>query len=353
MNKSRIFALARLRFAVMGLLTGLFLAVNQAKAQPLFISTEISPPVSAAALEVLEGEVYVIGADRSRWRIDIQDGGAKFAVSDTRPSEGRPVDALPDGIVATDRASGRRGWLTKPTRRYNHGVLGDRIEAAGLRIRDRQGSIHDHMLGDQAVFEDRKVRFWDVSGDGHAEIVVVRSGLDTGAQLAVFDLRAGGVVEIASSQPIGQAFRWLNPVGAADFDGDGRIEIAAVITPHLGAILRLFRLNQDRLEPVYEAHGFSNHGIGMRSMGLAAVVDANGDGIPDIVSPNAARNAMRVVTFTGGRFGELGRLSHKSSIVGNAVVFQRKGHPVIAYPLGNGKISLLEFPAGRLALTKH
>jgi len=353
MKNSRINALMSVRFGVLGLVTGVFLAINPASAQPIVISKEISPPVSAPALSVVDGDIHVIGADRVQWRIDLHVDDVKFVVSDTRPSDGAPANALPDGIVARDRASGLRGWLIKPTRRYNHGVLGDRIEAAGLRIRDKHGNDFDHILNDQAVFEDRMVRFWDVTGDGRTEIVVVRSGLDAGAQLAVFELRAGNVDEIAFSQPIGQAYRWLNPVGAADFDGDGRIEVAAVITPHLGAVLRLFRLNQHRLEPVYNAHGFSNHGIGMRSMRLAAVIDANGDGIPDIVSPNAARNAMRVVTFAGGRFRELDRVSHRSSIVGDAVVIQRNGHPVIAYPLGNGNISLLEFPEGRVSLTKH
>jgi len=353
MKNSRINARLSSSFSVLGLVTSVFMVVNPARAQTLVVAKEISPPVSATELEVIDEEFHVVGADRARWRMDVQDDGVKFVALDARSAQTRPANSLPDGIVSANRASGLQGWLINPTRRYRHGVLGDQIEAAGLRIQDRQGNTYDHILDDQAVFEDREVRFWDIGGDDRAEIVVVRSGLDTGAQLAIFEYRSEAVVEIASSQPIGQAHRWLNPVGAADFDGDGRIEVAAVITPHLGAVLRLFRLDQDRLEPVYSAHGFSNHGIGMRSMRLAAVIDANGDGIPDIVSPNAARNAMRIITFAGGRFRELDRVSHRSSIVGNAVVFQRKGQPVIAYPLGNGRISLLEFPEGRVTLTKH
>ena len=64
------------------------------------------------------------------------------------------------------------------------------------------------------------------------------------------------------ARTIGQPFRWLNPVGVGDFDGDGRREIAAVVTPHLGVTLKLYEWKGERLEPKHEAAGFSNHAIG-------------------------------------------------------------------------------------------
>ena len=35
--------------------------------------------------------------------------------------------------------------------------------------------------------------------------------------------------------------RWLNPVGVPDLDGEERAEIAAVITPHIGGTLKVYR----------------------------------------------------------------------------------------------------------------
>ena len=329
------------------------MAALPATAQPLYRAAELMPPDKAVQLLERQGQLFVVAADRRQWRFEVTEAGPKFVpVADWREAE-LPANALPDGVVSHHRPSGLSAWLSGPTGRYDHGVLGDQIEAGGLRVRDRAGKVYDYRLGDQAVFEDRIVRLWDLDGDAFPELVVVRSGLQSGGQLAAFGLRRGAIREVAASTPIGRAYRWLNPVGAADFDGDGRIEVAAVITPHLGALLRLFRRSGDRLEPVYEAQGFSNHGIGMRSLKLAAVLDVNGDGISDIVAPNAARNAMRMVSFAGGTFSELGRLSHDASIAGDSVIFHHNGAPALGYPLSNGSIAVVEFPKGRLPVTKH
>src|SRR5690606_33675671 len=108
------------------------------------------------------------------------------------------------------------------------------------------------------VFEDIEPRLADLDGDGAPEAIVVETDLDRGARLAVYD--AGGLV--AATPFIGRRHRWLAPVGAADLDGDGRVEIAYVETPHLGKTLKIVRLVGDDLQPVAEAPGLTNHRIG-------------------------------------------------------------------------------------------
>ena len=97
-------------------------------------------------------------------------------------------------------------------------------------------------------------------------------------------------------------------MGVADFDGDGRREIAVVRTPHIGGILKLYEHKGDRLVQEHSVDGFSNHAIGSRELGLSAVLDVNRDGVADIVLPNANRSRLRIVTFKGGRFAELAQV---------------------------------------------
>jgi hypothetical protein len=68
-----------------------------------------------------------------------------------------------------------------------------------------------------------------------------------------------------SSPPrrIGQRNRWLAPIGAADLDGDGRVEIAYVDRPHLARTLRVWRSRPGgTLTEIATATGLTNHRIG-------------------------------------------------------------------------------------------
>jgi len=116
----------------------------------------------------------------------------------------RPQDALPDGRPAVaSRGSGGRiaeAWLIAPTGRYDHGVLGDAVEAGGLMVRLRDGGERRLLLPENQVFEDLQPRLADLDGDGAEEILVVRSSLDAGAVLAVYGL-AGDELKLIAEGP--------------------------------------------------------------------------------------------------------------------------------------------------------
>ena len=137
---------------------------------------------------------------------------------------------------------------------------------------------------------------------------MVKSYQTTGAALALVAAVDGTLAVIAEGDPIGRPYRWLNPIGVGDFDGDGRIETAHVETPHIGGTLVLSRLERERLVSVRRVGGFSNHRMGSRELGLSVVLDADGDGVPDLVVPDNSRTSLRVVTFAGGSFRELARI---------------------------------------------
>lgn len=165
--------------------------------------------------------------------------------------------------------------LSGPTGRYNHDVLGGLPAFGLLTVTARAcGACRNGWedaqvaLPDDLVFEDTAPRLWDVTGDGRPEVVVVESHVDKGARLAVWAYPEfpgeGEFARLAVTPFIGTRHRWLAPAGAADFDGDGRIEIAYVDRPHLLAELVFVRPEGDRLVEVARLTGVTNHRIGDR-----------------------------------------------------------------------------------------
>lgn len=157
--------------------------------------------------------------------------------------------------------------LVLPTGRYDHAVLGDATEWGGLDLRvapcaacaEPPAEITLRItLPATRVFEDVTARLADVDGRPGAEVVVVETDLDRGASLAVY----GPEGKIAATPFIGTRHRWLAPAGIADFDGDGRTEIAYVDRPHLLGELVFVRLERDRLVEILRLPGLTNHRIG-------------------------------------------------------------------------------------------
>jgi hypothetical protein len=243
---------------------------------------------------------------------------------------------LPDGVVVAGQRDVAFAWLTGPTHRYAHGVLGDAIEASGLAVEMADGRQLTFELDAGSVFEDRYPRLHDLDGDGDDEILAVRSYLDRGAALAVLGVEGGRLAILAETPAIGTANRWLNPVGAADFDGNGVTEIALVRTPHIGGTLALYRWQDGHLTEAHRAEGFSNHAIGTRELALSAVIDANGDGIPDLAVPGADRRTLRIVTFAHGRFQELANVPHAAPIASAIVPRDDESGRRLTYTLADG-----------------
>jgi len=153
-----------------------------------------------------------------------------------------------------------------PTTRYDHGVLGDAAEWGSLILEIdtcpecdviKRGTVRI-TLPDTRVFEDIAPRVIDLGLQQGKAVVVVESDLDQGARLAVY----GPAGLIAATPFIGLRNRWLSPVGAADLDGDGAIEIAYIDRPHLAKRLRVWRFEDGTLRHVADLDGLTNHRIG-------------------------------------------------------------------------------------------
>jgi len=175
---------------------------------------------------------------------------------------------LPESVVFSGPAGSGvwAAWYDAPTTRYGHGVLGDAIEAGALyAYAEGAGTDCDAIalvLDAAYVFEDVAPRLADLDGDGVNEIIAVRSSLSRGAQLAVYGGDGSSLTLLAATPFIGRPNRWLAPIGAADLDGDGLVEIAYIDRPHLARILRVWRYQAGVLHQVATLGGLTNHRIG-------------------------------------------------------------------------------------------
>ena len=190
------------------------------------------------------------------------------------------------------------------TASYEHGVLGDALEAEGLMVRYDNGErvICDTVsAGPGRVFEDISPRLADMDDDGVAEVIAVASHQDFGARLELYGYPAlGQDFQLLAHTPyIGTAFRWLAPVGVADFDRDGRTDIAYVETPHLGKLLKIVTPEGNQLVEIASASSFSNHRIGEPFIS-GGVRDCGG--APEMVLADRGWHRVVAVRLEAGTF---------------------------------------------------
>jgi len=184
---------------------------------------------------------------------------------------------------------------TDPTTRYAHGVLGDAIEHGSLRMQSNDGRIFSVSLPQSDVFEDTAPRLADLDGDGKNEVIVVQSNARLGAKLAIYD--ETGLV--ADTPNIGRTNRWLAPLGAADLDRDGVMELAFIDRPHLAKTLRVWRFEDGVLIHSADLRGYTNHRIGERDI-AGGIRTCNGT--PEMIVATADWSALVAITFAGSDF---------------------------------------------------
>lgn len=186
-----------------------------------------------------------------------------------RSTEALLPDARPVLVDLDDRGDGGHiAVLAGPDdRRYRHGVLGDAVEATRVLWLERHGlqALRSFTLAAPHVFEDielRPVRVPDARGK--MGLLTVRSGPE-GGQLALLtaDPQQPERLRLAAlGDAVGGFHRWLAPTTQGS-------HLVAVHTPHIGGVLHVYRLVDQRLTRRFLMPDVSTHAIGSRETDLA------------------------------------------------------------------------------------
>lgn len=202
----------------------------------------------------------------------------------------------------------------QPVERYGHFAAGRPHEYAQLQVHTADGAALTLTLPEDEVFEDVQPRLLRLEPQGATQLIVIVASRQAGARLALIELGPAGLAVAAQSAPIGTPRRWLNPVGAADLDGDGVAEIAAVITPHIGGTLKVYRRVDAELRELAALKGFSNHVYGSAELGLSTFVPAGAEN--HVLLPDDSRRVLRRVALRGGALVEIARCALQAPLTG-------------------------------------
>jgi hypothetical protein len=205
-----------------------------------------------------------------------------------------PINALPDARILHD-GKNRILLLSDPAAHYDHGVLGDGIEATSITLIETHPQaqvINTIKLLENKVIEGISPIWADLNGDKFREIIVTLSDSKEGAQIAVYD-ESGELIALGPA--IGRGYRWRHQLAVAPFGPRKEIELVGVLTPHIGGVVEFYRLINDELTIVAQIEGFTSHVIGSRNLDMAAAGDFDEDGVVELLVPNQALNTLGAI----------------------------------------------------------
>lgn len=213
-------------------------------------------------------------------------------------------DILPESRAAfAGRGDIAAAWYARPTTRYQHGVLGDKVEGGSLVV-EADGQRLEFLLASNRVFEDIVPRLADLDGDNRTEVITIQSSSTAGAAVVIYGLRGGKITELAKSDFIGTSNRWLNIAGIANYrNEEDSKQIVWVETPHIGGKIHMGIFDGEKFivagpDDFKWPRGkavMSNHAIGSRDQSLSVTVDIDGDDKLELILPGADRKGMWMV----------------------------------------------------------
>ncbi len=248
---------------------------------PTGLGSELTHPVPLGE----SGRLASIGPDR----LVIRQGGALLAEL--------PLDPLPDTRLLVDEEE-RRRLLAGPSERYPHGIAGDRLEATDILLADTTEYpkiLQSIPIPREAVVEGISPIWADLDGDGQREIIVTQSDAAQGVQVVVYS-ESGDL--LAKGPAVGRGNRWRHQISVAPFGPNGDVELAEVLTPHIGGIAGFYRMEGNSLELAAQQGGVTTHAIGFRNLDMGLAADLDGDGQSELVIFNQSFDTLTALRRT-------------------------------------------------------
>ena len=303
----------------------------------LFALTAPGTDAAPLALPVL------LGADLPKIAYIATDGDLVIWQADQETR--LPVEALPDSRILADE-HGRLLFLSNPTDRYTHGVLGDNIEATGITLVETNPEAKIlqtiHIPGTD-VIEGIYPIWADLNNDGEREIIVTLSNAQDGARIVAFredpSTSSGQAALLAEGPAIGIGYRWRHQLVVAPFGESGENLLAVVRTPHIGGVVEFYRLNENKLEIVNTIPGISTHSIGSRNLFTAQAGDFDNDGQVEVLAPDQSHTRLGIVGMDNDDFTWI---DLEADLVTNlaAITFPDSGKISIAAGLSNNVLRI-------------
>ena len=216
-------------------------------------------------------------------RLAFVESGGDLVLWENGSEIGRlAVDALPDARLLADGQE-RVLLLTKPSSRYPHGIAGGTLEAPEITLMETSPSLQvvtQIFIPGQRVVEGISPIWADLNGDGQWEIIVTLSDAEQGAQVVVYS-ESGE--QVAAGPAVGRGNRWRHQIAVAPFGPNGELELAEVLTPHIGGIAGFYRMDGDSLNLVAQQDGVTSHPVFSPNLYMGLAGDLDGDGQLELV----------------------------------------------------------------------
>ncbi|MBN2322381.1 MAG: hypothetical protein JXQ30_01505 [Spirochaetes bacterium] len=209
------------------------------------------------------------------------------------------LNALPDARILFDERE-RLLLLTQPTDGYEHGILGDLLEATSVTIVDTSPAFRVARripVGRGRVIEGISPIWVDIDGDEKREIIITVSDVSEGARIAVYS-EEGEL--LGSGAGIGRGVGWIHQLAVAPFGENRETGLAVVRTPHTGGVVEFYGCCCDVLTIDARLPGISTHRIGSRNLDTAVACDFDGDGTVELLVPDERFETLLLLSRTGG-----------------------------------------------------
>lgn len=301
--------------------------------------------IKAKSVHIQDNILYIKTKNKRYKQIVFKEGKIELSKFKPKRAAFRPKRLLRSSTVTNSNKNIKHAWLFRQTLDYDHEILGDAIEAKSISVILKDDNKSTVTLDENHVFEDLKIRLYDIDEDGDDELFVIKTHLNNGASLAVYKIMGNSIHQIATSGYLNRSFRWLNVVGFGDFDGNGIKNIAIVKTPHIGGFLTVYEYINGQMKEKYKRYGFTNHFIGSTELDMSAVSDMNDDNIDEMILLEMNKKDIKILNYKNGRYHLLQTIKNNDKVNSAILVkdLDNDGFKEIIYTLKNKKLVIYTY----------